>query len=111
LQIEKPEITEKEQQNIKVKIKNTSDRKGTEIVQLYISDVYSSVVTPGIQLRGFQRVALEAGEEREVNFTLYPDDLALWNKEMKRVVEPGEFKIMIGAASDDIRLESSFEVK
>ena len=111
LQIEKPEMTKEEQQNITVKIKNTSDRKGTEIVQLYISDIYSSVVTPGIQLRGFQRVALEAGAEKEVKFTLYPDDLALWNKEMKRVVESGEFKIMIGAASDDIRLESSFEVR
>ncbi len=111
LQIEKPEITKDENQFVKVKIKNTSDRKGSEIVQLYISDVYSSVVTPGIQLRGFQRVDLKAGEEKEVNFVLYPDDLALWNKDMKRIVEAGEFKIKIGAASDDIRLASYFNVK
>ncbi|WP_282080329.1 glycoside hydrolase family 3 N-terminal domain-containing protein [Aquimarina algiphila] len=111
LYIDKPSITNNEKQNVKVRIKNISDRKGTEVVQLYISDLYSSVVTPRIQLRGFKRVELEAGEEKEVSFILYPDDLALWNKEMKRVVESGEFKIMVGAASNDIKLESSFQVK
>ena len=72
--------------------------------------MFSSVATPAIQLRGFKRVELQPGEEKEVTFTLLPDDLALWNKEMKRVVEPGEFKVMVGAASDDLRLESVFRV-
>ncbi|MCG8580677.1 MAG: glycoside hydrolase family 3 C-terminal domain-containing protein, partial [Bacteroidales bacterium] len=110
LDIQKQSIGTNEEQLIKAKVKNTSEVAGTEIVQLYITDVFSSVATPAIQLRGFKRVELQPGEEKEVTFTLLPDDLALWNKEMKRVVEPGEFKVMVGAASDDLRLESVFRV-
>jgi beta-glucosidase len=111
LSIEKSEISKTEEQTVKVKVKNTSNRKGTEVVQLYITDTFSSVATPVMQLRGFMRVDLKPGEEKELTFILLPDDLALWNREMKRVVEPGEFKVKIGAASDDIRLESSFKVE
>jgi beta-glucosidase len=111
LTIEKPEIAKTENQIVRVKVKNTSDREGTEVVQLYITDTYSSVATPVMQLRGFKRVSLKAGEEKEVIFTVLPDDLALWNREMKRVVESGEFQVKMGAASDDIRLNSSFIVK
>ncbi|WP_372752797.1 fibronectin type III-like domain-contianing protein [Labilibaculum sp.] len=111
INIEKVEITKGENQVVKVKVKNISDRDGSEIVQLYITDLYSSVATPLMQLRGFKRVELKAGEEKEVAFILLPDDLALWNRAMKRVIEPGEFQVKIGAASDDIRLESSFHVK
>lgn len=111
LKVVKPEIAKSDNQTVKVKVKNTSDREGTEVVQLYITDTYSSVATPVMQLRGFQRVELKAGEEKEVTFTLLPDDLALWNRAMKRVVEAGEFQVKIGAASDDIRLESQFQVK
>ena len=64
-----------------------------------------------MQLRGFKRVELDPGEEKEIEFILLPDDLSLWNNEMKRVVEPGEFIVMVGAASDDIKLESTFRVK
>ncbi|NOU59874.1 glycoside hydrolase family 3 N-terminal domain-containing protein [Marinifilum caeruleilacunae] len=111
LKIMKPEIEKTENQIVTIKVKNTSDRDGTEVVQLYITDTYSSVATPVMQLRGFQRVDLKAGEEKEISFRLLPDDLALWNRKMRRVVEPGEFKVKIGAASDDIRLESKFRVK
>lgn len=111
LKVVKPEITQDENQHVKVMVKNTSEREGTEVVQLYITDSYSSVATPIMQLRGFKRVDLNEGEEREITFTLLPDDLALWNRAMKRVVEPGEFKVKVGAASDDIRLESVFHVK
>ncbi|MCU4177038.1 glycoside hydrolase family 3 N-terminal domain-containing protein [Carboxylicivirga sp. N1Y90] len=111
LQIGKQEIGTSDKQIVKVKVKNTSDREGTEVAQLYITDTYSSVATPHMQLRGFQRVELKPGEEKEVSFTLLPDDLALWNRDMKRVVEPGEFKVKVGAASDDIMLESTFKVK
>lgn len=111
ISIDHSEISADENQTVRCTIKNTSQRKGTEVVQLYITDEVSSVSTPKIQLRGFQRVELNPNEEKEVVFTILPDDLALWNREMKRVVEPGEFKVKIGAASNDIRLESSFRVK
>ena len=111
LKIAQAEISKDQNQKVSCMVKNVSDRKGTEVVQLYITDSFSSVTTPIMQLRGFKRVELDAGEEKEVEFVLLPDDLALWNTEMKRVVEPGEFKVKVGAASDDIRLEDDFEVK
>lgn len=111
LTIVKPEIGTNEEQTVTLKVKNVSDREGTEIVQLYINDVLGSVVTQKMQLRGFKRIDLKPGEEKEVTFTLIPDDLALWNREMKRVVEPGKFIVKVGAASDDLRLEDSFQVK
>ncbi|TRX60062.1 hypothetical protein FNH22_08410 [Fulvivirga sp. M361] len=111
LKIAQAEIAKDQNQKVSCRIKNVSDRKGTEVVQLYITDSFSSVTTPVMQLRGFKRVELDAGQEKVVEFVLLPDDLALWNAEMKRVVEPGEFKVKVGAASDDIKLTSTFRVK
>ena len=111
MEVGKPVISASETQEVSVKVKNISNRKGTEVAQLYITDRFSSVATPHMQLRGFKRIELEPGEEKEVRFTLASDDLALWNRDMKRVVEPGEFIVKVGAASDDIRLESGFQVK
>jgi beta-glucosidase len=67
--------------------------------------VVSSVTTYDSVLRGFERVRLAPGQARQVEFILRPDDLSLLNREMKRVVEPGEFEIMVGASSTDIRLK------
>jgi beta-glucosidase len=61
-------------------------------------------------LRGFDRVHLESGKTKTISFTIEPDDLALYNRQMERVVEPGEFEVMIGASSEDITLRGSFEV-
>ncbi len=97
--------------DVQVTITNTGSAAGAEIAQLYVTDLISSVTTPGIALKGFSRVMLEPGESRTVHFRLGPDELALWNREMKRVVEPGEFKIMAGASSADIRLTDSHLVK
>jgi beta-glucosidase len=97
--------------DVQVTITNTGSAAGAEIAQLYVTDLISSVTTPGIALKGFSRVMLEPGESRTVHFRLGPDELALWNREMKRVVEPGEFKIMAGASSADIRLTDSLLVK
>jgi beta-glucosidase len=96
---------------VSVSVKNTGKVKGTEVVQLYIRDEISSVTTPVLSLQGFKRVTLEPGESQVVNFELGFDELALWNEEMKRVVEPGEFTIMAGSSSDDIRLNKSLLVK
>jgi len=89
-------------------IKNTGDFDGEEIVQLYINDEVSSVTQYVKQLRGFERVSLKKGEEKKVNFTINPDDLALHNRNMEFVVEPGKFNVYIGSSSTDVRLESSF---
>jgi beta-glucosidase len=91
-------------------IKNTGSRSGTEVVQLYIHDVIGSVVTPVKELRGFERVALQPGQTKTVNFTLTPENLALLNRHLEWVVEPGFFEITVGHSSKDIRLKGTFEV-
>ena len=95
---------------ITVNIKNTGSREGDEVVQLYTRDAVSSVTTYEKNLRGFERVHLKPGESKTVTFTLTPDDLALVNREMKWVVEPGVFRVMVGSSSEDIRLKGEFEI-
>jgi beta-glucosidase len=81
------------------------------VVQLYLRDLVSSVTTPAMSLRGFQRVSLKPGEKKVVQLMLNADDLSLWNRQMKRVVEPGEFRIMLGSSSKDIRMEKILTVR
>jgi beta-glucosidase len=97
--------------NISVTIKNTGKVEGTEVAQLYIRDVISSVTTPVKSLKGFGRIKLKPGESGKVQFKLSTDELKLWNRQMKQVVEPGEFKVMVGSSSEDIRQKGSFWVK
>lgn len=96
--------------HISCKIKNTGKTKGDEVVQLYLRDEISSVTTYTKVLRGFERINLEAGEEQTVHFRLRPQDLGLWDKNMNFRVEPGSFKVMLGASSTDIRLHGQFEI-
>lgn len=96
---------------VSFKVKNTGTREGDEVVQLYIRDDCSSVTTYIKNLRGFERVNLKAGEEKEVKFTLTPQDLGLWNRYNEFVVEPGTFTVMAGSSSEDIRLTDSFTVE
>lgn len=96
--------------HINCKIKNTGKTKGDEVVQLYLRDEISSVTTYTKVLRGFERISLEAGEEQTVHFRLRPQDLGLWDKNMNFRVEPGSFKVMLGASSTDIRLHGQFEI-
>lgn len=95
---------------ITVDVTNTGKRNGDEIVQLYIRDKVSSVITYDSQLRGFERVNLDPGETQTVEFTLKPEDFMLLDKNMDWSVEPGEFEFMIGASSEDIRLKQSIQV-
>lgn len=95
-------------QMVSCTVTNTGDRDGEEVVQLYIRDKVASVSQPPILLKAFQRISLKRGESRKVTFALGEEELSLYNMEMKQVVEPGDFKVMIGAASDDIRLEGEF---
>ena len=91
-------------------VRNTGTREGDEVVQLYIRDVLSSVTTYEKSLRGFERVHLKPGEVKSANFVLRSDDLALWDRNMRFVVEPGKFRVMVGSGSEDIRLNSEFEI-
>lgn len=86
-------------------VTNTGQRDGEEVVQLYLHDEVASVVQPLKQLKKFQRVFIPKGETRQVTFTLDAEDLSIINGEMESVVEPGDFTVMIGSSSDDIRLK------
>ena len=97
--------------NISFDVTNTGNRSGSEVVQLYINDVISSVTTPVKELKGFEKVALEPGEKKTVQFKLSPEDLSLFDRNLNFIVEPGTFEVMVGSSSKDIRLKGEFEVK
>lgn len=92
-------------------VKNTGKYDGEEVSQLYMRDEYASVVQPVKQLKHFERFFLKRCEEKRVVFTIVKEDLSIINQDMKRVVEPGIFRIMVGTASDDIRLTSRLPVE
>jgi beta-glucosidase len=109
LQLSTPSITASGKLTVSVDVENTGQRAGDEVVQLYIRDVVASMTRPVKELKGFQRVTLQPGEKRRVDFTLTRDQLAFWNREMRYVVEPGEFRVMVGSNSQDV-IEAKFEV-
>jgi beta-glucosidase len=96
---------------VTVDVANTGQRKGDDVVQLYLKDDVSSVTTYEYDLRGFERVSLNPGEKKTVTFTLHPDDLALLDKNMNWTVEPGTFQVWIGNSSMDIKLKKGFAVE
>jgi len=91
-------------------VKNTGKRAGEEVVQLYIRDMVSQPVRPIKELKDFKKIMLQPGEARRVTFTIKRDELAFYNDKLERITQPGTFQIMIGSASDDIRLQKSFEL-
>ncbi len=95
---------------ISFEVENIGARKGDEVVQLYVNDVTSSVITFVKELRGFKRITLAPGAKKQVRFRLKPEDLSLLDRNMKRVVEPGLFEVMVGSSSEDIRLRGSFQL-
>lgn len=111
LNISPKTATDKQNITVSFKITNTGDKDGDEVVQLYTRDVVSSVTTYEKNLRGFERVHLKAGETKDIKFVIKPSDLSLLNIHNEWVVEPGEFKIMIGASSEDIRLEDTLLIR
>jgi len=94
---------------VSVDVENVGARAGDEVVQLYIRDVAASVTRPVKELKGFQRVTLRAGEKKRLEFTLGPKELGFYDRTMNFVVEPGEFRVMAGANSEDL-IEAKFEV-
>jgi beta-glucosidase len=99
VRVEPAEIAPNANAKVSVDVTNTGDREGDEVPQLYIHQRVSSVTRPVLELRGFQRVHLRPGEKATVSFTLTPKSLALWNEDMKPVVEPGIFDILVGTSS------------
>ena len=96
---------------VTVDVENIGKRAGDEVVQLYIRDPAASVTRPVKELKGFQRLTLQPGEKRRVEFTLGPQQLGFYNREMRFVVEPGEFKVMVGNSSaDEHESVASFQV-
>ncbi|CAM5382195.1 beta-glucosidase BglX [Rhodanobacter lindaniclasticus] len=97
------------QQQVSVRVTNTGKRAGAEVVQLYLRDDVASVTRPVKELRGFRRVELQPGESRTLTFPLGFDDLAMYDIDMRRVVEPGTFTVFVGGSSDDVQ-EARFDV-
>jgi beta-glucosidase len=91
-------------------LKNSGRMDGDEVVQLYIKDLLSSFARPVLELKGFQRVHLKANETKQVSFTISPSLLSMPGTDLKEIVEPGEFLLMIGASSKDIRLKKTLTV-
>jgi beta-glucosidase len=91
-------------------VKNVGATEGDEVVQLYIRDEFASVARPITELKGFQRIHLRPGESKALRFVISPDLLSMLDKDLKPVVEPGDFRIMIGASSKDIRLRGILNV-
>jgi beta-glucosidase len=88
-----------------VDVKNTGKIDGSEVIQMYIRDLVSSVTRPVKELKGFQKVFLRAGEKKTIEIEINPESLAFYNIDMKYVVEPGEFEIMVGSSSSDEDLQ------
>ena len=95
---------------IQVDVSNVGDRSGDEVVQLYVRDVVASVTRPVKELRGFERIELTAGERKSVGFELAVSQLAFYDRQMRRSIEPGTIEVMVGSSSEDIRLTGQFEI-
>lgn len=101
--VDKQTVSASDTVTVSVTVKNTSKRDGKEVVQVYVKDLIASVVVPNIQLKGFQKVSLKAGESKQVSIKISMQDLGVWDARMKYTVEPGDFMFLIGASSQDFR--------
>ncbi len=110
LELSSTEIGMKDELNISVVVKNTGDRAGGEVVQMYVSDMVGSVTRPVLELKGFSKILLEPGQEQKVEFKITSDDLAFYGADMEYKPEPGEFKVFVGTNSVDL-LEAGFTLK
>jgi beta-glucosidase len=111
LVIEPAELAPDRSAVVRCRVKNVGARAGDEVVQLYLRDLLASVARPVLQLAGFQRVHLDPGQEREVSFSLGPEQLRLLDRDLRWIVEPGVFRVLIGASSADLRLRGELTVR
>lgn len=96
--------------SVSCSVKNVGNLEGDEVVQVYVRDEYASVARPVKELKGFKKVSLKPGEKKKVIFRISTDQLAFYDHQMRFVVEPGSFKVMVGRSSEDIKLTGEFEV-
>jgi beta-glucosidase len=111
LALSSPTISGTQKVTLSFDLSNSGKVEGTEIVQLYLRDMVSSVVRPLKELKGFQKVRLKPGETRRVSFSIDRDTLSYFNSKLAWGAEAGEFKLMVGSASDDIRLDSTLTLR
>jgi beta-glucosidase len=107
IELNKSTIKATEKLTVKIAVTNTGNYDGEETVQLYIRDLFGSVVRPVKELKGFQKIFLKKGESKTVNFSLSVDDLRFYNDKLQYIYEPGDFKVFIGGSSDKVK-EASF---
>ena len=105
------EISSNGTATLRFNVTNTGEYDGDEVVQLYIKDLIASVARPVMELKGFQRIHLKKGETKEVTFEITPELLTMLDVDLNPIVEPGEFRIMIGSSSNDIRVREILTVK
>jgi len=108
LSLSKTQLTMNDKINVSFTLKNTGKYDGEEVVQLYLQDKFASVVRPVKELKDFQKVSLKAGEAKNISFTIDKEKLSFYNQQLKWGAEAGDFKLMIGTASDKIKLEKDF---
>ena len=111
LKIERGTIGKGDPLRVRVTVRNTGARDGDEVAQLYLKDMLATVVRPVQELKAFQRVPLKAGKAREVIFTITPAMLTMLDKNLRPVIEPGEFRVLVGSSAADIRLQGMFKVQ
>lgn len=111
LKLSKPAIQKGENLQLTFTLTNTGKTAGEEVAQLYIQDKFASLARPVKELKDFVKVKLNPGESRQLTFTLTPEKLAFFKEKQGWTTEPGDFKVMIGGSSDNIRLENNFELK
>lgn len=110
LKLSSTKIKSNETIKVSFQLKNTGKVAGEEVVQLYLKDKFGSVVRPVLELKDFQKVKLNAGESKTIEFTIDKEKLSFYNNKLEWVAEPGDFEVMIGTSSADIKLRSDFEL-
>jgi beta-glucosidase len=111
LKLSKPAIRKGETLEVSLTVANTGNVAGEEVVQLYLRDKFATIVRPVKELKDFRKIKLEPGERKTITFTINDDKLAFYHSDLELKSEAGEFELMIGSSSEDIRLKSSFELK
>jgi beta-glucosidase len=110
LKVDKQKVSVGGTVNISMTVKNTGQLSGDEVIQFYVRDEYASMPRPVKELKGFTRVTLKPGESKQVTFHFHVNQMAFYDADLKLILEPGTFKVMIGSSSESIHLEDQFEV-
>ena len=110
IRLDKKQVRPGEKLQLSVAVTNTGNYDGEEVVQLYIRDLVASVTRPVKELKRFKKLMIRKGESAEVAFELNTDDLKFYNSDLKKILEPGAFKVFVGGNSRDVK-EADFEVK